>query len=371
MHTSTTRRSIRWLLVLVPLGVVAVVLLFVLPRPGAVTATGQPAVRVVASMPYWVLQSGTQTVLGERNDFTEASPWMYGLDAAGDVVPQFDGGDESVTGSISQLRSSRVPLVPTIANVVNGHDFTYQPIAGILHDPARRARQVGQIVDLVTGNDYAGIDIDYENLRAGDRQVFTDFVTELADALHAKGKTLSVAVFAKADDAGYDQRNLAQDYAAIGKAADQVRLMGYDYHWATSPPGPIAPVDWINSVVSYALTQIPADKIVLGIPLYGYDWIGSTGTPIDEQQATELASRYRAKLRYDATSEAPWFTYTDDSGRQHEVWFENARSTAVKLGIARHAGIGGVFLWMTGPADPATWTALGSTFPPTNAEVPR
>ena len=136
------------------------------------------------------------------------------------------------------------------------------------------AAQVASIVALTEREHYAGIDLDYENLHAGDRQAFTTFVTRLARALHARGKVLSVAVFAKTTNAGTDPRNLAQDYAAIGRAADQVRLMAYDYHWASSPPGPVAPISWVRAVLRYARTQIPASKIILGVPLYGYDWVG-------------------------------------------------------------------------------------------------
>lgn len=369
------RRVTRWLLVVLPVAAIAVVLavvaVYVVPRSAALTSTRASNARVIASMPYWTITADMADVLANRSEFTEASPWLYGLDSAGKVVPQYDRGDSAVPTALAQLRSAGLPIVPTIANVLDGNDFAYQPIADILHDPTRRAAHIADIVHLVTSNDYAGIDIDYEDLRGTDRQAFSDFVTELATALHAKGKMLSVAVFAKADDAGYDQRNQAQDYAAIGKAADQVRLMGYDYHWETSPPGPIAPVNWVSSVLHYAVTQIPAQRIVLGIPLYGYDWVGSTGTPIDEQQAQALASRYHATVRYDSDSQAPWFTYTDASGRQHTVWFENARSTQAKLGLARNAGLGGVFLWMGGPAGQDTWAALSATFPPSAAQEPR
>ena len=121
---------------------------------------------------------------------------------------------------------------PTLANITAGN-WSYQPIAGILHDPARRRQHVGAIVALVHQQKYAGIDIDYEKLRAGDRQAFTEFVRELAEALHARQGAVGRGV-PQGDQRGLIPRNIAQDYAAIGGAADQVRIMGYNYHWATS-----------------------------------------------------------------------------------------------------------------------------------------
>jgi spore germination protein YaaH len=222
---------------------------------------------------------------------------------------------------------------------------------------------VAAIVALVERQHYAGIDIDYEDLHASDRSAFTAFITQLAGALHAKGKVLSVDLFAKPDNRGYDQRNVAQDYQAIGQVADQVRLMGYDYHWTSSAPGPVAPIGWIRAVLRYAKTQIPASKIILGVPLFGYDWTGGHGTPVSWLQAFQLSEQYGGQPHFDAASQSPWFAYTDPSGRRHVVWFENGPSTQAKFEAAESAGIGGVYVWMYGLEDTSIWTALRQSLP--------
>ncbi len=318
---------------------------------------------VVASMPYWNFQHGTATVLAHRDTVTEVSPWMYGLAANGQIDTQYPAGQAAVVArDIQRLRAAGLRVVPSIANITDGK-WAYQPVGRMLHSPALMAQQVAAIVALVQRHDYAGVDIDYENLHAGDRLAFSTFVRDLAAALHAHGKLLSVAVFAKTSNAGTDPRNLAQDYAAIGRVADQVRLMGYDYHWATSPPGPVAPVGWIRAVLRYAKTQIPASKIILGIPLYGYDWSGGHGTAISWLQALRLSRQYHAPPRYNTTSQAPWFSYTDAAGHKHTVWFENAASTRAKFEVAQGAGIAGVYLWMYGYEDAGTWSALSQVLP--------
>jgi len=323
-----------------------------------------PKSLVVASVPYWNLNYGTATVLANPRTFSEMSPWMYGLDSSGQIVPQYPPAQAAeVEAQLARLRAAHVPLVPTIANVVAGR-WVYQPlITGILHDPRLRARHIAAIVALVQREHYAGIDIDYEDLRASDKNAFTGFITQLADALHAEGKVLSVDLFAKTDHQGYAQRNLAQDYHAIGQVADQVRLMGYDYHWATSAPGPVAPIGWIRDVLSYAKTQIPASKIILGVPLYGYDWVGNRGTPLSWLQVFRLASEHRIRPYFNVATQSPWFTYTDATGRQHMVWFENAPSTEAKFKAARNAGIGGVYLWVYGYEDTSIWNALRRSLP--------
>ena len=350
-----------WLAV-IPAGILAVLLTVhaVSGSPRVVV----PAPRtVVASLPYWSIGPGTDAVLANRQDVNEASPWIYGLSGNGQIVLDSGISKAALARSLSQLRARGLPLVPTLANVDGQGNWTYPPVARILHDPVLMARHVAAIVGLVDSGHFAGIDIDYEELQASDRQDFTAFVTRLAGALHAQRKILSVALFAKASDAGYGPRNVAQDYAAIGKVADQVRLMGYDYHWPTSPPGPIAPVGWLSSVLRYAKTQIPAAKIILGVPEYGYDWSRGHGTGITWQQAVQLSRRPGVQLHYSTTSQAPWFSYTDAAGHQHTVWFENAESSRAKFRLAQAAGIGGVYLWLYGSADPGAWPALRQALP--------
>ncbi|GAA0502569.1 glycosyl hydrolase family 18 protein [Saccharopolyspora thermophila] len=361
-HRLRTARRIGgslWFLALIALSVVLVVVVMT-PRP---PGPAQPAPLVVASLPFWNSDKGTDMVVQHQHLVNEVSPWMYGLAPDGSLTTQYPREQTAqVADHIERLRRANIPIVPSLANITNGL-WAYEPVATVLHDPVKRRAHVAEIVELVKRENYAGIDIDYENLRAGDRQVFTDFVTELGRELDAEGKTLSVAVFAKTTDRGYDERNVAQDYAAIGRAADEVRLMGYDFHWSTSPPGSIAPITWIREVVDYTRTQIPPERIVLGVPLYGYDWVDGHGTSVTWLQAFRLATEHRVRPNYDTASQSPWFRYTDADGREHEVWFENAASAKAKFEVARGSGIRGVYLWMYGYEDTDTWKELGNSFP--------
>ena len=362
-HMAAGRRHLAgyaWL-VFVALGIGGVVILILLPKSNP--AAPHRRTTVVASLPYWNMALGTATVLANRGAFTEASPWMYGLSPGGQIVPQYPPDQEAaVAGTLDKLRAARLPIVPTLANITGGQ-FVYQPVARMLNTPSLAQAHVAAIAQLVRQRGYAGIDIDYEDLHTTDRAAFSSFITSLGAALHADKKILSVAVFAKTTDAGYDQRNVAQNYAAIGRAADQVRLMAYDYHWATSPPGPVAPIWWVRDVLHYAKTQIPAHKIILGVPLYGYDWTGHQGTAVTWLQAFRLATRHKAQPRFDAASQEAWFGYTDSSGRKHVVWFENSESSTAKFAAAQGSGIGGAYLWMYGYEETSTWPALRKTLP--------
>jgi spore germination protein YaaH len=348
-----------WFLALIAVSLL-VVALMVTPRA---SGPPPPGSLVVASLPFWNLDKGTAMVVGNQESVNEVSPWMYGLDEEGRLTNQYPPELTAEVGrQLARLREAGIPIVPSLANITNDR-WAYEPVAKMLHDPAKRRAHIAEIAELVKREDYAGIDIDYENLHGTDRQAFTDFVTELGKAMDEEGKTLSVAVFAKTTDAGYDERNVAQDYAAIGRAADQVRLMGYDFHWATSPPGSIAPIDWVRDTLNYAKTQIPSERIVLGVPLYGYDWADGHGTALTWLQAFRLATEHKAVVNYDAPTQSPWFRYTDAQGREHEVWFENAASSKAKFEAARGSGIRGVYLWMFGYEDTETWRELRQSLP--------
>jgi spore germination protein YaaH len=344
---------------LILLFVSAVALLVTVPR---MLPSNKPETLVVGSLPFWNLTNGPKVVTANRGSFNEVSPWIYGLARNGQIVAQVPERAEETAAGVDELRKSGIPIVPTIANVTDGR-WAYEPVADILHDPAAMTRHVNDIVALVLREGYAGIDIDYEDLRGSDREAFTAFVASLGDALHAENKILSVAVFAKTSDEGDDQRNVAQDYAAIGDAVDEVRLMAYDYHWSASTPGPVAPITWVREVLDYAKTQIPAEKIVLGVPVAGFDWVDGHGEPVSWLQCYGRTRAYNAPLQYDRLSQSPSFRYTDEQGRPHEVWFENAESTTAKLEAAKSAGIRGVYLWMFGDEDDRTWATVRDILP--------
>jgi spore germination protein YaaH len=309
---------------------------------------------VAASLPVWNLAGGTQTIGANASTLSSASPNLYEVAPDGSVVLRQQPAGVVAPAQLDSLRKRGVALVPTISNTRDG-SWDPQLIQAVLHDAALADRHVRAITDLVRRQGFAGIDIDYEDLTAADRDAFSAFLEQLALALHAVDRVLTVDVFAKDSDQGYDERNLAQDYAAIGAAADQVRLMAYDWHWQTSDPGPIAPADWVDRVLTYAVHEIPAGKVVLGVPTYGYGWGPQGGELVSWLQAYGLSHQHGVPVNWDQTAQSPWLRYTDDEGAEHTVWFENAYSVKAKLELAQHYRLGGVYLWLVGDEDDGIW----------------
>jgi spore germination protein len=332
------------------------------------SGTGQPAasspessaalpaaVKRIAYVPYWDQQRAFASLRENLDVFDEVSPFWYALDPDGRIVLADKENTTVDRATVRFLQRRGIRVLPTVTNLRNG-DFAPELVQRMLHDRTAVRTHVRALVALATGGGYDGIDLDYESLEAADREAYSGFLRELSGALHAKGKLLTTSVHPKVSDAGYDERNQAQDFRAIGAATDEVRVMTYDYHWETSPPGAIAPAAWVEQVIAWTVTQIPPEKVILGAVLLGYDWVGEQGTTVDNEMATSLAAAHHATIRR-AGDRSPWFSYTD-SGRRHTVWWEDAESVAVKLRLVREYGLGGVFFWRLGGEDPAVWPLI-------------
>lgn len=171
----------------------------------------------------------------------------------------------------------------------------------------------------------------------------------------------SVTVHAKTNDRGDWGGTEAQDWARLGKAADEFKIMTYDFHNGASEAGSIAPLDWVNDVLKYAKLVVPPEKTYVGVPFYGYDWTGSAGRPLDWRKATKTAGLYRGvEIQRDASNEA-WFSY--NSGR-NTVYFNDALTTKTQLEriFADHPHLTGISIWSLGGEDPDNWPAIRAAF---------
>lgn len=129
----------------------------------------------------------------------------------------------------------------------------------------------------------------------------------------------------------------------------------------------VAPIDQVRRVVEYALTEIPGEKIDLGIPNYGYDWPlpyerGKTkAVTINNIQAVRIAIAHGAEILFDQKAESPYFRYME-SGVEHEVWFEDVRSLLAKFRLIREYGLRGCGYWQIMQWFRANWLLLEDQF---------
>lgn len=129
----------------------------------------------------------------------------------------------------------------------------------------------------------------------------------------------------------------------------------------------VAPINMVRRVVEYALTEIPREKISLGIPNYGYDWPlpyerGVTrATTLGTQEAIALAIAHGVEIQFDETAQSPYFRYWQ-YGVQHEVWFEDVRSMKAKFDLIKLFGLTGAGYWQLMRFFRANWLMLKELF---------
>jgi len=245
--------------------------------------------------------------------------------------------------------------------------FNSNLIVALLENETLKEQIIDQLISLSLEKGYTGIDVDFEFIPEENRDAYTTFVARLAEAAHQNGLTVSVAVPPKTSA---DQRGLLYegiDYGGLGAVADQVLLMTYEWGYTYGPPMAVAPIPNVRRVVEYALTEIPADKIFLGIPNYAYDWPlpfvrGTTAaTTIGNAQAVDIARANGAVIEYDEQSQAPFFTY-NAGGTEREVWFEDVRSIQAKFDLIRKYGLAGGGYWNLMRPFRANWVMAGAEF---------
>lgn len=342
------------------------------PADPAPVGASSPAPETAAWLPYWSVSPGLATLTGRgvaRGAFTTVSPFWHDVTSCTRITPQLSAA--TARAAVARLRASGAAVVPTLT--ASGLD----PARAVacLSRPSARDAHIARIVDLVRRGGYDGIDLDYEHLavttdRTTARQVrvaFRGFVAALCPRLQALDRQCVVTVMARTGDDGQERQGSpsvwqgslslgAYDYAALGAAASRVRVMAYDEHTRRTPAGPIASYPWVAAVSRYALLRIPADRLTLGVPVYGRDWSGGTARTLTGDAATRLARQARVTPRWDATAREYTFTYRS-RGVRHTVWFPGTRGILARDRLARSLGIGAV-LWAAGLEPPGAFAAL-------------
>ncbi|MFH1486741.1 MAG: glycosyl hydrolase family 18 protein [Chloroflexota bacterium] len=292
------------------------------------------------------------------HDLDYVSPYWFQMDGEGGII---ESGiryieDKNKDGVMALARGNGVKVVPMIKNSATGSDLT-----PVLADAGVRARTIQGLVALVERG-YDGIHIDFENINGQDRPHLTTFMAELAAALRPRGKLVTQALAAKVEEKFTGWAG-AYDFKGLAEHNDLLVLMAYGYRTAGSTvPGSTAPIDWVDKCLDYATSQIPPEKLMLGVAWYGYDWNKTTGPPavaLRYSQVMEIAQRTGAAVEYSEDG-SPFLRYRSN-GHDHEVWFEDRRSVEAKLALVPKYGVAGVAGWRMGHEDPGAWRAMNAS----------
>jgi cellulose synthase/poly-beta-1,6-N-acetylglucosamine synthase-like glycosyltransferase/peptidoglycan/xylan/chitin deacetylase (PgdA/CDA1 family) len=261
------------------------------------------------------------------------------------------------------MKSFNPPIELPMMGLVNnydGVDWRIQEMAEMLANPSARQNLVRDIVQYAVESHQAGMVVDFEEVPDASQAHFRQFIGRLAPALHSVGLKLMIALPARDD---------VYDYEFFGKQCDAIVLMNYDQHWLTSPPGPIAAQDWFVENLRQVFEVVPAQKIVVGIANYAYDWSEAPKKqfePAEEfsvQEALLHAEESDADVEFDSTSLNPHYSYYDEHNHVHQVWMLDAITAYNELRASDKLGVQGTALWRLGSADTSIWPIWDATRP--------
>ncbi len=294
---------------------------------------------------------------------TDLYVFSYGFTMEGELVPPMSPDDWMIE------RAWQLGVRPILTLTPLGPDghFNNNLVSEAVHNMEVQQRLIWNLGLKMLEKGFGGLDFDFEYIMAEDRVAYADFVRLTTQIMNRFGYQVTVALAPKtsATQAGLLYEGV--DYGLLGEAANRVFLMTYEWGYTFGPPMAVAPINMVRKVVEYAVTEIPTEKISLGIPNYGYDWPlpyerGVTrARTINNLEAIQIAIDHGVEIQFDEVAMSPYFRYWQ-YGVQHEVWFEDVRSYKAKFDLIKEFGLTGAGYWQLMQFFRANWLLLEEMF---------
>lgn len=293
-------------------------------------------------------------------DLTYITPSNYIVNEDG-TLREFD--DAAIVAISNQMG---VSMLMSISNA-GGPGFDPERAHVIISSKAIQETLFNNILKVMQAKGYMGLNINFEMLFPEDRQLYNEFLQNAVNFFHPYNYPLSTALVPKTYDMTTGKWWGAHDYKAQGAILDFVIVMTYDWGCGACPPMAVAPINEMIKVLDYAVSVIPRNKILMGMPFYGFDWklpfkTGQMGKLVDYTSALGLAAKYGSKIEFDILSQVPYFYYFTSDGIRHVVWFEDARSFRAKYNLVDQYSLRGVSYWVLGLSAPQNWIVLRNMF---------
>jgi len=286
----------------------------------------------------------------------------YSFTHNGHLVPPGYGESRMIAAA---KQNDTMPLL-TLTTEQNNASNNFLSSA-VLNNPRIQSVLIDELMQVMSEKKYSGINIDFHDIEAEDKLLFADFVWNVRQSLNPLGYLVSVALPPKLSDYQSGASVRGYDFGLLGEAADHLVLMAYEFGCSASGPMAIAPINRVRSAVEYAVSRIPAEKIRLGIPNYGFDWSLphisgiSQARVIGNIDAAHLAITHQSEIHFDETSMSPFFFYTEFD-TEHIVWFEDVRSLNAKFDLVCNHELNGVGYWQIDPLFRASFLLLDDRF---------
>lgn len=306
----------------------------------------KPPVEYSAWIPWWDENRAIQSIESSSEILTQVMPGWYKINdqAALERI------DTKESEKIKQMLDDKgIEIMPSIFN-----DFDAKRITLLLQDKKLESDFVESLISIAEENGYSGWDIDFEQVDNQDKDSFSNLIKLVAQKMHDRDLKLSVSVHARTGESSDSQASQSMDYKALSDWADLVRVMAYDYHHSGSTAGPITPPDWLEKVIDYSLENIDRKKLVIALPLYGYEWSTDSTKSVLYQDIAK-SGNFTAFVRDTASH------VLNANIGSSETWVEDSESVIEKIQIAKSKGINKFSFWKLGGEDLRLWQKLNSS----------
>ena len=249
------------------------------------------------------------------------------------------------------MKKTGIPVMPVITNAYNG-EFQSKTVTALLQNKKKRQTLIREMLQSCQRHHFVGLNIDFEEVQTSSNEALTAFVKELSDAFHQHGLYVTQDIQSGNED--YDVRELA-------KYDDYLMLMAYDEHNTVSAPGPVSSQQWTGKLLDAVASQIPEQKIILGIGAYGYDWTnkGDNNQSISIHDAMSLAADSETPINFDSNTYSLNFSYDDENDVTHQVYFNDAATNFNTMRYGCEYGVAGFSVWRLGCEDHRLWKFYG------------
>lgn len=281
--------------------------------------------------------------------------WIFIDPKADTLITRIDAKGYAV------MKSAGVSVIPILSNFYPADKPGDKPedkrfhggsVHRIIKNPQKRERLIHSLIAILEKNKLQGVNIDFEELKEKSDEAFVNFQKELYEKLHAKNFLVTQNVIPFNED---------YDYKALSRYNDYIFIMAYDEFSPGTKPGPIAEQKWIEAAVDDATKKIPPEKIILNVAAFGYDWqVEDEPDPKDVETLTyenalAKAKEHQASIDFDNGTYNLHFSYADDEGMPHQVFFTDAATTFNAMRFASESQLAGVALWRLGSEDDRIW----------------
>lgn len=286
----------------------------------------------------------------------------YGFSESGELI-EID--DSELIAMAYRFKAAPIML---LSSITEEGTFSGQRARRLFVDIDFQNALIEKIIAKMKEKGYLGLDVDFEYINPEDADAFIAFLENVTTKLHAEGFRVNIDLAPKTSAEQPGLLYEAHDYARAGNIADSSLIMTYEWGYAHGPPMAVAPIDQVERVMGYAVTAIPRDRILMGVPNYGYVWQlpyiprETVATSIGNEFAAELAARYRAEIQFDERAASPFFYYTGEEGFAHTVWFEDVRSISRKWDIIERESLLGAGYWSVMRPFSQNWAYINGRF---------